>query len=87
MDSSLAATQGALSLLFGVAVNLILITIALGALAWGAAWVFLASGRLRSDVLTTSSHPRYAGDPMAGVPVGGDFSSEWVPLSYVWAFL
>ena len=84
MDSSVAASQGALSLLFGVAVNLILITIALGALAWGAAWVFLTSGRLRADVITTSSHPRYAGDPTAGVPLGGDFSSGWVPLSYVW---
>ena len=40
------AIQGGLSLGFGLAVNLILVTVVLGGTAWLLAWLYLASGRL-----------------------------------------
>lgn len=76
LDSIRAAAQAALSLLFGIMVNLLLITAILGAAAWTLAWLFLAAGRL---------HPssRVGGqtiDEIAHTGVGG-------PLGEGWAFI
>lgn len=46
LDSGSSALQGLLSLLFGVAVNLVLVTAALGATAWLLGWYLVASGAL-----------------------------------------
>lgn len=47
-DSPAAGVFAALSLLYGLAVNLLFITAILGGTAWLASWFFLASGALRN---------------------------------------
>jgi hypothetical protein len=77
LDSVGVAAQAALSLLFGIAVNLLLIAIALGGLAWLLGWFFLASGRLEPwpaadeiDRLSAQSLMITAENGISGGPVG-----------------
>lgn len=63
------ATQGGLSLAFGIAVNLLLITAVLGGTAWMLAWLMLASGRLTD---------------WEGTSISGEFGGDWSWLACVW---
>jgi excisionase family DNA binding protein len=66
LDSLGALTQGALSLAFGIAVNLLLVVVAIGSAAWLLAWLFLASGRM---------HVWDGQNPDAGI--GGAWATQW----------
>ncbi len=63
------AAQGALSLMFGIAVNLLLIAAVLGGTAWLLAWLMLASGRLM---------------PWQGTSMTGELGHDWRFLAWVW---
>jgi hypothetical protein len=89
LDSVRVAIQGAFTLAFGIAVNLVLLAVALGATAWLLAWVYLASGTL--------TLPTYHVDKVTDttsrihVDAGGDWwllqHVWWVPLAGVFLFL
>lgn len=80
LDSIGTFTHAALSLAFGIAVNVLLVAVALGSMAWLLGWLFLASGRL---------HRWSDSTPLAGI--SGEWPSEWswntffwTAASYVW---
>ncbi|MET1058957.1 MAG: hypothetical protein ABWX84_05140 [Nocardioides sp.] len=70
LDSVRVAIQGALTLAFGIAVNLVLLAIAIGTTAWFLAWLYLASG---SITLPTPDH---------GIEF--DAGGDWPMLQWVW---
>ncbi|WP_147381363.1 patatin-like phospholipase family protein [Nocardioides immobilis] len=63
------AAQGALSLMFGIAVNLLLMAAVLGGTAWVLAWLMLASGRLTT---------------WQGTAISGELADDWWFLGWVW---
>lgn len=63
------AAQGALSLLFGIAVNLLLLAAVLGGTAWLLSWLMLASGRLTE---------------WDDGSIAGAFGDDWAFLGWVW---
>ena len=77
LDSVRVAVQGGLTLAFGIAVNLVLLAVAIGAFAWFLAWVFLASGTLTLPV-----------DKTKGVLAAGsiklDLGGDWWSLQHLW---
>lgn len=64
LDSVGTFVQAVLSLTWGIAVNILLITVAIGAAGWLLGWLFLASGRLTDGSAT-------------GTPVIVEFGDEW----------
>ena len=62
------AAQGALSLTFGIAINLLLIAAVLGSTAWLLAWLMLASGRLET---------------WDGTSIDGKLADDWTFLGWV----
>lgn len=82
LDSGSSALQGLLSLLFGVAVNLVLLVAALGATAWLLGWYLVASGALTGWHEATAQSLGFADGPWDAV------RSVWlVPASGVLIFL
>jgi hypothetical protein len=79
LDSMGAFTHAALSLAFGIAVNLLLVTVAIGGAAWLLGWLFLTSGRL---------HAWNPANPLEGIggawPTQWGSASVWTAASYVW---
>ncbi len=73
LDSVGTFTQAVLSLAFGIAVNLLLVAVAIGSAAWLLGWLFLASGRL---------HPWNRQDPLAGI--GGAWPTGWSWQTFLW---
>jgi hypothetical protein len=80
LDSVASFTHAALSLAFGIAVNLLLVAVAIGGAAWLLGWLFLASGRLQ---------PWRDDQPLNGI--GGVWpthwaweTSMWTAASFVW---
>jgi len=63
------AVQGGLSLMFGIAVNLLLIAALLGGTAWLLSWLLLASGLLK---------------PWEGTTLASDLGGDWWWLGWVW---
>jgi hypothetical protein len=68
-DSAPVAIHAGLSLLFGIAVNLVLVAAVLGATAWLLAWVLLASGGLSGWGTYSAS----------GAAYGSEQAWSWVP--------
>lgn len=62
LDSTRAGVIGVLSLLFGLAVNLLFLTALLGAAAWFAGWLLLASGGVAGWATETPTPASYTGD-------------------------
>lgn len=83
LDSVRVAAQAALSLFFGIAVNLLLVTVLLGGTAWVLAWVFLASGRLQPwPDLDEMSGAALDDAVVAGIH--GSYGADWTPVEMVW---
>jgi hypothetical protein len=82
LDSVRVAIQAALTLAFGIAVNLVLLAVAIGATAWFLAWLYLASGTI---VLPDPQASSIQFNP------GGDWwvlqRVWWLPLAGVGLFL
>ncbi len=74
VDSLKVAAQGALSLAFGIGVNLLLVTAALGGAAWMLAWLLLASGRLQPWPVGDHLPP---GEPRPAATISGTFADGW----------
>lgn len=82
LDSGSSALQGLLSVLFGVAVNLVLLTAVLGATAWLLGWYLVASGALTGWHDTAAQALGFTDGPWDAV------RSVWlVPALGVLAFL
>ncbi len=83
LNSLRVAAEAVLSLLFGIAVNLILVAAALFGTAVVLAWLFLASGRLQPwpqiASFSTTERDRVIDGGMGGAYIGG-----WHFLSYSW---
>jgi hypothetical protein len=73
LDSVSALIHATLSLAFGMAVNLLLVVVAIGSMAWLLAWLFLASGRL---------HPWDSHNFTAGM--GAPWGRDWTWALDVW---
>lgn len=82
LDSGSSALQGLLSVLFGVAVNLVLLTAALGATAWLLGWYLVASGALTGWHEVTAQALGFTDGPWDAVRAVG-----LVPASGVLIFL
>lgn len=84
LDSAGALVQAVLSLAYGIAVNLLLIIVAIGSAAWLLAWLFLASGRLHlwqiSDETPVDKELREA---LIAKGIGGSWGTWW-PVGWVW---
>lgn len=80
LDTVRVAVQGALSLGFGIAVNLLLVTVAIGGLAWVIAWTMLASGR----AVPWSSRPDGASREWWWTRIERAGSGDWVWLDQLW---
>ncbi len=81
MDSLRAAAEGALSLAFGIGVNLLLVAAAIGTTAWVLAWLLLASGRIQP--WPPGDHQQL-GAPRELPGIGGAFAPGWEPVAHVW---
>lgn len=90
LDSVRVAMQGVFTLAFGIAVNLVLLAVAIGATAWFLGWLYLASGTV---TLPQDSNITNVNDPVSSihVDVGGDWSllqrTWWIPLIGLALFL
>ena len=73
LDSVSTLVHAVLSLTFGIAVNLLLVTVLIGSVAWLLAWLFLASGRL---------HPWDSHNFTAGM--GAPWAHDWTWAPHVW---
>ena len=82
LDSARVALTGAVTLSFGIAVNLVLLAVALGATAWFLAWTYLASGTIELPKSEFSS----LDDKGSGI--GLDVGGHWWVLQHVhWVLL
>ncbi len=78
LDSMRVAFQGALSLAFGIAVNLVLLAVAIGATAWFLGWLYLASGTV------TLPSAEFADLSDQGSSIQLDVGGDWWWLQHLW---
>ncbi len=76
LDSAGTLTQAVLSLAWGIAVNILLIAIGIGAAGWLLGWLFLSSGRLTRGIVVPGGGSAPAFSEFGG-PWGADW--RWVP--------
>jgi len=83
LNSLGVATDAVLSLLFGIAVNLLLVATALWGSAVVLAWLYLASGRLHAwpSLTGVSNQDR---TELIAAGMGGEVSGPWECLNWVW---
>lgn len=80
LDGAGTLVNAVLSLAFGIAVNLLLLAVAIGAAGWLLGWLFLTSGRLTTGVVMTPSKP-------TGVDYGGPWGADWRWVPWLWLLL
>ncbi|MDT5178673.1 MAG: hypothetical protein QOJ95_2871 [Mycobacterium sp.] len=82
LDSAGTLVEAVLSLAFGIAVNMVLVAVAIGAVGWLSGWLFLASGRLNTGTAGYSIPAR-----RWVAEFGGDWGHDWKWVPVVWVVL
>ena len=78
LDSVGTLTEAVLSLAWGIAVNVLLLAVGIGALGWLLGWLFLSSGRLTAGYVVHREHPA-----VTAAQFGGSWGSDWGWVSWV----
>jgi hypothetical protein len=82
LDSAGTLVEAVLSLAFGIAVNVVLVAVGIGAVGWLLGWLFLASGRLTTG---TVGYNLYARRTVA--EFGGAWGNDWKWVPLLWTVL